>query len=116
MKTEPNIKKLNPLQSLQINTLIPPGVDVGIHINFTDATRFFVSKQTTHIPKLHIKEVRLQAMACLLEPDSLLRVHQHLAAGRLRMPYLADVTKSFSVEQGHLTANLDISLKDAYER
>ena len=55
-------------------------------------------------------------MACLLEPDSLLRVHQHLAAGRLRMPYLADVTKSFSVEQGHLTANLDISLKDAYER
>lgn len=96
--------------------MIPPGIDVGIRINFTDAARFFVSKQTTHTPKLHIKEIRLQAMACLLEPDSLLKVHQHLASGRLRMPYMADVTKSYSVEIGHHTACLDVTLKDPFER
>ena len=83
---------------LQINTLIPPGIDVGIRINFTDDSRFFVTKTTTK-PKLHIKEVRLQAMACLLEPESLLKVNQHLVAGRLRMPYMADVTKSYRYKQ-----------------
>ena len=96
---------LSSIIEFELFWLSPPpwsGVDVGIRLNFTTDQRFFVTKTATIKPKLHVKEIRLYVMACLLEPESLVKVHQRLASGCLELAYLADVCKSYSVETGHL--------------
>lgn len=80
------------------------------------ASRFFVAKTSTIRPKLHVENVKLYVQACLLEPSALLKIHQRLSGGNsLELLYNAHVTKTFSVETGHLQTCFDITLKDPFQ-
>ena len=70
-------------------------IDMSIRLNFTSDQRYFVAKTTTKKPRLHVTEAKLFLMACLFEPDALLRVEHRLASGQLQLPFLCNVTKSF---------------------
>ena len=52
-------------------------------------------------------------MACLLEPESLLKVEARLASSSLQLAYLCDVL--LSIEIGHKEGIIDLSLKDKFE-
>ena len=74
-----------------------------------------MTQSTTVKPKLHIKDARLYIQVCLLNPQSLIRVHQKLANNTLQFPYMSNVIKTYSVEIGHVQAYIDITLKDAFQ-
>ena len=62
-----------------------------------------MAKTAAKKPKLHIVDCRLHIQCCLLEPTELLRINQRLSgAGTIALPYMGTVTKSYSIEQGHL--------------
>ena len=76
----------------------------------TDA-KFFITKTANIKPKLVIKECRLFMMACLLQPESLIKINQRLASsnGTIQLPFLADITKSYTVATGRLQDTIDIT-------
>lgn len=61
-------------------------------------------------------DVKIYCMACLLSPQSILRIESRLnSPNGLQIPYMAFVTKSYCVEAGRLSADIDISLKDEFQ-
>ena len=88
-KEQPDV----PTQTL--NKFLLSAIDMSIRLNFTSDQRYFVAKTTTKKPRLHVTEAKLFLMACLFEPDALLRVEHRLASGQLQLPFLCNVTKSF---------------------
>ena len=82
-----------PLNS--ISSLLPSQVDLSVKLTFTSDERYFVTKNETKRPRLHVTEAKLYVMACLLEPWALLKVENRLASGAFQFAYLCDVTKSY---------------------
>ena len=82
-----------PLNS--ISSLLPSQVDLSVKLTFTSDERYFVTKNETKRPKLHVTEAKLYVMACLLESWALLKVENRLASGAFQFAYLCDVTKSY---------------------
>ena len=93
-----------PVSAMQsLNTLIPANIDVSFRYQIADSSRFFVSSVAASKPLLKITSAKMYVQACLLTPNALTRIHSRLSGGgTLQLPYMAYVTRTFTVEQGHV--------------
>ena len=142
-KTSAIFMPISALQSL--DTLIPANIDVSFRFQIADSARFFVSSVAASKPLLKITSAKMHVQACLLKPECLIRVHSRLSGGgSLQLPYvskhctpplvlpsfhllylytftnisffqMAYVTRTFTVEVGHVYTWIDISLKSEYQ-
>ena len=94
-----------------------------------------------NIIMVFFSEVKVYALACLLKPEALLTVQQRLSHGTIELPFLGDIVKTYrylflyfihiywsrdhnillfliffiySIETGHLTGEVNISLKKPF--
>ena len=82
-------------------------VDIGIKIQIIEDERLFCTSVAGVSPKLVIKSATLHILACLLEPQCLLQIHQKLNAsnGSLQFQFLRSTVKTFSVESVSQSTN-----------
>ena len=75
-------------------------VDIGIKIQIIDDERLFCTSVAASKPKLVVTSATLHILACLLEPQCLLQIHQKLNGtnGSIQFQFLRTTVKTFSVE------------------